>query len=315
VRSLGKPKRGALASKCSDDRRCELPGSDGDAPAGEREILADAIRRRLLRFGPTVEVVLFAVIAGELSVLLVRRAERPDEGKWGLPGDLVALGAGLSGFGEGLEDTADRVLNGTGLGLSRGYLEQLRTYGGPWRHPLVRAFSIVYVASTPQALAPSSGEDQAGTRFFAVKHLGSATGPQLAFDHAGIVADAVERAQSELERDGRLAASLLDGPFSIPGLRRVYEAVWGGPVHRGDFRRKVLSVKGFLVATDEHDNKTGGPAANLYRLGPNATFRPPMARGAMLLTRPANESAPPPVPTRVKRVKSTQARSVDSTAH
>jgi 8-oxo-dGTP diphosphatase len=69
---------------------------------------------------------------------------------------------------------------------------------------------------------------------------------------------------------------LLDEFFTIPGPRRVYEAVWGGAVHPPDFGRKVRSVEGFLVPSVKCDNDTGGPP--LYRQGPNTRFHPPMTR-------------------------------------
>jgi 8-oxo-dGTP diphosphatase len=177
------------------------------------------------------------------------------------------------------------VLVEAGLEVAPSYLEQLRTYGSPYRHPRVRAFSTAYIAVTPDHPVPDSG----GARFFTVADLASHQGPQLVFDHSEIVHDALERLRGKVEWEGRLAAPFVAEPFSIPDLRRVYEAVWGGPVHRGDFRRKVLSVDGFLVPTGEHDTGTGGPPADLYRLGRATQFRPPMARRAMLLTKRAEE--------------------------
>ena len=61
--------------------------------------------------------------------------------------------------------------------------------------------------------------------------------------------------------------------------------MWGGPVHRGDFRRKVLSVADFLAPTGDVDTATGGPPADLYRLGGNTQFHPPMLRDSMLLAK------------------------------
>ena len=185
------------------------------------------------------------------------------------------------------------MLTENGAGTSARYVEQLKTYGDPERHPKVRAFSVAYVAAVPKLSTPLSGADQAGARFFAVADLESGN-PRFAFDHFGIVADAVERARGELEGDGRLAVSFLDELFTIPGLRRVYEAVWGGPVHRPDFGRKVRSVEGFLVPNGECDSNTGGPPAPLYRLGPNTRFHPPMARTAMLLAQPVKKSGARP---------------------
>jgi 8-oxo-dGTP diphosphatase len=86
-----------------------------------------------------------------------------------------------------------------------------------------------------------------------------------------------------VEYEGRLAASFIEEPFTISELRRVYEAVWGGPVHRADFRRKVLSARDFLRATGEETPRAGGPPAQLYRLGTATVLYPPMQRSGMLL--------------------------------
>ena len=107
-------------------------------------------------------------------------------------------------------------------------------------------------------------------RFWAVDDLaiagiGSDDGVPLAFDHAQIIADGVERARAKLEYT-TLATAFLDEPFTLGELRRVYEAVWGEPLHEGNFRRKVLSTPGFVEPTGETAPTDGRPAA-LYRRG------------------------------------------------
>lgn len=241
------------------------------------------IRMGFPRSEHTVDVALFTIRAGQLCLLLVCRGEHPDKGKWALPGGFVRLGGGGYGQGEDLEQAAHRELaEETGLEVFPGYLEQLKTYGNPWRDRRGRVFSTAFVGMMPDLPTPRGGGDSTESHFFVVGDLESADGPPLAFDHAEIVGDAVERVRGKIEYDGRLAASFLAQPFTIPELRRVYEAVWGGPVHRGDFRRKVLGVEGFLVATGERETRTGGPPAVLYRQGPVTRFQPPMMRESML---------------------------------
>jgi 8-oxo-dGTP diphosphatase len=240
-------------------------------------------RSRFPRSEHTVDIALFTIRGGELSVLLVERGEHPDKGKWALPGGFVKLGNGSYGEGEELDEAVHReLLEETGLEVFPGYLEQLKTYGSPWRDRRGRVFSTAYVGMMPDLPAPQQGGDVAATHFFAISDLEAIAGPQLAFDHAEIVRDALERVRGKVEYEGRLAASFLAEPFTIPELRRVYEAVWGGLVHRADFRRKVLSIAGFLIATGEQHAETGGPPAGLYRLGPMTQFHPPMLREAML---------------------------------
>ena len=78
-----------------------------------------------------------------------------------------------------------------------------------------------------------------------------------------VVADGVERARAKLEYT-TLATAFLDEPFTLGELRRVYEAVWGEPLHEGNFRRKVLSTPGFVEPTGRTAPTDGRPAA-LYR--------------------------------------------------
>ena len=260
----------------------------GEAGETEAEFLARYVRDERGRFphgAHTVDIALFTIRDGRLSLLLVRRGRHPEKGRWALPGGFVELGkSGDFGEGEGLDEAAQReLLEETGLDVFPGYLEQLRTYGDPRRDRRGRVFSTAYVGMMPNLAVPRAGGDAADARYFAVEDLGGEGGPALAFDHERIIGDALERVRGKVEYEGRLAASFIEEPFTISELRRVYEAVWGGQVHRADFRRKVLSAKDFLRSTGEAAPRTGGPPAQLYRLGSATLLYPPMQRGGMLL--------------------------------
>lgn len=224
------------------------------------------------RFPPvavTVDVVVLTIRDGALSLLLVERAGHPYRGAWALPG----------GFVEAREDAdaaaARELVEETGLQSFPGHLEQLRTYTHPDRDPRMRVVSIAYVGFMPDLPSPSAGSDAAAVRWWEVDDLG---GVELAFDHAQIVADGIERARSKLEYTS-LAARFLDQPFTLSGLRRVYEAVWGVDLHVGNFRRKVLSTPGFVEPVGEKARpSSGGRPAELYRRGPAATLHPAMLR-------------------------------------
>jgi 8-oxo-dGTP diphosphatase len=149
----------------------------------------------------------------------------------------------------------------------------------------MRVISVAYLALTPDVPRPAAGTDAADARLWPVEDL---TGndpnsddpnsghPVLAFDHDQILTDAVERARSKLEYTS-LAATFLEEPFTIADLRRIYEAVWGHPLHPANFRRKVLSTPGFLTSTGTERN-TGRGWADLYTRGATTTLHPALLR-------------------------------------
>lgn len=217
----------------------------------------------------TADVVILTVRQGRLSVLLVRRGVHPYRGKWALPGGFV-------GAGEDVDTAAARELaEETGIDVPA-HLEQLHCYSDPYRDPRMRVVSVAYLALVPDLDRPSAGSDAADARFWTVDDVRTGAGPALAFDHDRIFADAVERARAKLEYTN-LATWLLDEPFTIAELRRVYEAVWGVPLHPANFRRKVLATPGFLTPTGEAA-PTGRGWADLYTRGGTAHLHPALLR-------------------------------------
>jgi 8-oxo-dGTP diphosphatase len=265
-------------------------------------------------FALTVDLCVFTLRDGALSVLLVERAGHPFKGFWALPGGHVAHGA------ESADHAAVRELREeTGLDLSgdggheAAHLEQLRTYTEPRRDPRIASglhvASVAYVVLAPDLPGPVAGDDAASARFWPVEdldldaqaaaYLGGSTcpgrgvqgpahpagenepspeAPTLAYDHAVILYDALERVRAKLEYT-TLAGCFVSEPFTLADLRRVYAAVWGAAPHLGNFRRKILGTEGFVRASAEKGRSVkGGPAPLLYRLGPATAINPPFMR-------------------------------------
>ncbi len=256
----------------------------------EDEYLAAYDPRAYPPVAVTVDVVALTIRDDVLHVLLVRRGCPPFEGRWALPGGFVRPD-------EDLRDAAARELaEETGLAkLGRVHLEQLASYGAPGRDPRMRVVSVAYVALAPDLPEPVGGSDAREAAWVPVSALGlpdagtgggrpvrqrPGTSRRLAFDHARILADGLERARSKLEYSP-LATGFVGEEFTIAELRAVYETVWGGSLHAGNFHRKVLSVPGFVESTGvttERGGPRGGPRARLYRAGDARLLHPPLLR-------------------------------------
>lgn len=125
----------------------------------------------------TVDIVVLA--PGQTQrILLIRRGNQPFVGCWALPGGFVDEG-------EQVTDAALRELREeTGLHLDN--LRLLGVYDTPGRDPRGWTVSVVYVTSVAREMQVAGADDAGDARWFAADEL-----PQLAFDHAVIVADAL----------------------------------------------------------------------------------------------------------------------------
>ena len=265
-----------------------LPGESGS----DSEFIASYDPRSFDPIAVTVDIVALTIRDAALQVLLVQRGVRPQAGRWALPGGFVRPRTGPDGTRteEDLPEAALRELTEeAGQNLGRVHLEQLGSYGAPGRDPRMRVISVAYLAFAPELPEPVAGTDASAAAWVPVSALGLSTdtGAQragttrmLAFDHARILADGLERARAKLEYTP-LATAFVTEPFTIADLRMVYETVWGEPLHAGNFHRKVLSVPGFVESTGtttDSGGPRGGPRARLYRRGDARLLHPALLR-------------------------------------
>ncbi len=293
--------------------RPEPPG-----PESEADFLAAYDPRAFDPVAVTVDVVALTLRGGALHVLAVRRGGPPFAGAWALPGGFVRAGRESLDEAAARELAEETGLDAPALG--RVHLEQLGSYGDPGRDPRMPVVSVAYLAFAPGLPEATAGSDAAGAAWLplesialpgqpltvpsrpfergrrtgthgggadrrppssqAASHEAPGEGTVLAFDHARILADAVERARAKIEYTP-LATAFLGETFTVSELRAVYETVWGAPLHAGNFHRKVLSVPGFVESTGETDSRPGsrgGPRARLYRAGDARLLHPALLR-------------------------------------
>jgi 8-oxo-dGTP diphosphatase len=129
----------------------------------------------------TVDVVVLASTRDARRVLLVQRGHPPFVGSWALPGGFVDEGERV------IEAAPRELAEETGLRVDA--LELLGVYDTPGRDPRGWTVSIVYLARMQSEPAVAGADDASDARWFAVDGL-----PELAFDHAMIIADAITRA-------------------------------------------------------------------------------------------------------------------------
>lgn len=246
-------------------------------------------------FAVTVDLVALTIRDDRLSVLLVRRGREPFRGRWALPGGFVQRGPGKRD--ESLDEAAAREFEEeTGLPLEAAYLTQLGAYGDPGRDPRGNIVTVAYLAVAPSGREPRAGGDAAAARWQPVGLVLSGK-LKLAFDHGRIVADAVRRSRELIETTA-LALAFCDEPFTMPQLRRVYEAVWDLPpdtLDAGNFHKRMLGVPGLIEPAEDDDRFVAamrtqaagrGRPPQLFRAGPLVREKGPAARLDRAIERP-----------------------------
>ena len=206
-----------------------------------------------------VDLVIFTVRDERLQVLLTRRPDasgEPFPNAWALPGGFVDVDQD-----ESLEACARRKL-AEKSGVATPYLEQLGSFGNRERDPRGWSATHVYFAlMSSEGVELKAGGHAADARWHPVRDHG--VKERLAFDHAEILAAAIERLRNKVEYTS-LPAYLLPEEFTLSELQRVYEIVLDRPLNKSAFRTRVRDADLII----EVPRQRSGPnrPAQLYRL-------------------------------------------------
>ncbi len=196
-----------------------------------------------------VDVVVFSIIEGKLSVLL-GTINRPP-----YYSNIEAFIGGLIETEETAEVAIERHIKSK-TNLKNIFWEQLYTFSDIDRDERNRVISISYLGLI------SSDESQRGLadglRWCPVSKI-----PKLAFDHNRMLKIAFDRLKGKLSYTN-IAQFLLPKKFTLTELQTVYELVLGREIDKRNFRKKILTLD---IVTDTGELKQGmknRPAA-LYR--------------------------------------------------
>jgi len=201
--------------------------------------------------GIHVDAAIFSVSGGKMKILLVKRANEPEIGKWMLPGGGV--------YNDESIDAAMRRELREKVGIENLYLEQVYAFGDPKRDPRRRMVSVAYLALTDRdkiTVWEKSAKIQ-GSRWLGLDEV-----PKLLFDHNDILDKCFARLRQRVIFSN-IAANILPKEFTFPELHGLYEAVLGRKLDRRNFRKKILASG--LVAKTGKRADTGRRPADLYR--------------------------------------------------
>lgn len=197
----------------------------------------------------TVDCVIFGFEENELKVLLIRSDLKHYEGKWSLLGDIVKET-------EELDDAAYRILQQR-TGMTDVFLQQVKTFGNPLRHPGGRVITIAYCSLLNIQHHHLKILDNE-IHWHNVKKLGN-----MAFDHQLIIDECYEWLRKKI-LEHPLAFNLLPEKFSLRELQNLYEVILGVELDRRNFRKKFFSMD-FLIDLNEYEENVPHRPGKLYK--------------------------------------------------
>lgn len=198
----------------------------------------------------TVDCVIFGFDDDQLKVLLIRSDLEVYKNKWSLLGDFAI------DDDEDLDEAAYRILKNR-TGMDDVYLEQVKTFGNPNRHPGGRVLTVAYCSLLNiQHHQLKIHENE--LHWHSISSLN-----ELAFDHKEILDFCYKWLQKRIQ-EHPLGFNLLPDKFSLRDLQTLYEAILGVKMDRRNFRKKFASMD-LLVDVGEMEDNVPHRPGKLYK--------------------------------------------------
>lgn len=225
--------------------------------------LADIVKEAKGIFLPNISVdpVIFAFDHNELKVLLLKMKYRKD---WFLPGGYV-------GIEEDLDNAVVRILKER-AGVNALYLEEFGVFGSKNRNKDYfqdlektgfynqRFITIGYFALyNPTNINLAIDEYSESCQWILVSQLADV---QLAMDHREIIDKALQSLRENISIKP-IGINLLPEKFTLSEIQRLYEAILGKELNRGNFYRKIKNLK-ILRKLDEQRKGGAHKSPDLY---------------------------------------------------
>jgi len=208
----------------------------------------------------SIDCVIFSFHENTLQVLTIKMK---DQDLWGLPGGYVLKE-------ENVDDAAIRILKDR-TGTKNIYLQQFYTFGNLKRSESAFEkyddhlwYKQRFVSIGYYALAEHSKVNLIVDQYSLACEWKSIDDlPEFMMDHRNIFDKALLTLREQLNNHP-IGYNLLPEKFTMPELQKLYEAILGKKLNRGNFYRKILRYD-ILTKLDESRKGGAHKAPDLYR--------------------------------------------------
>ena len=211
-------------------------------------------------FYVSVDCIIFGFNEDGLSLLLLKRNFEPAKGEWSLMGGFIQQN-------ESADEAAKRILAEL-TGLQDVYMEQVYTFGEIHRDPGERVISIAYYALININEYDRELVQKHNAYWMNINEL-----PPLIFDRPQMVEKAQEMMRTQASTEP-IGFNLLPKLFTLSQLQSLYEAIYGEPIDKRNFRKRVAEMD-FIEKTDKIDKTGSKRGAALYKFNNKVYHKSP----------------------------------------